>query len=369
MAGLNGLGSPTGFGGLGGNGSFGGGGAGAGGLGALAGLNPQTLQSLLALQAGNLGGGAGGITPALLARLSGQGGLGGLGSNDLGGQSDGQGFDGGNLQGGGPPHSYNPVGQSNFAPFSPAQSPIAHNSSLPSSQLGQNGFSANDARRDDYGRYDEQMLHQQQLQRDDELHDQFSNFSQRQSSVGGSSAPSERDFLNGMYSSGSTAATSPTTSTRIPGSYSQSHPSAPSHLRSVTSPGSEVSSPFDSHFRPPPLQTSSSYSSDHSSRFFGGGAFSPPATAPGMPGQDYLQQAQQLPSRARAASASVHTGGGINDLAAEMESLAVGSGRLGTGPGSGRSFGYGSFGGATLRSQLSGSRYQGGGRFDEGQGL
>ena len=52
-------------------------------------------------------------------------------------------------------HSYNPVGQSNFAPFSPAQSPIAHHTSLPASNLGQNGYSANDSRRDDYGRYDE----------------------------------------------------------------------------------------------------------------------------------------------------------------------------------------------------------------------
>jgi len=87
-----------------------------------------------------------------------------------------------------------------------------------------------------------------------------------------------------------------------------------------------------------------------------------------MPGGDYLQQQQLAPSRARAASASVHSGGGIHDLVNEMDGLEVGNGRVG----SGRSFGYGSFGGAGLRSHLSGGggRYQqqqggGGGRFGE----
>lgn len=114
---------------------------------------------------------------------------------------------------------------------------------------------------------------------------------------------------------------------------------------------------------------------------------------------DYLQQQQQQylpPHRARAASASIQrspsgVGSGVHDLALEMEGLEVspiGGGRgsegalgfgssllgngnesssfgerrsLGLGSGSGRSFGYGSFGGPSTRNQFSHSRLNGGG--------
>lgn len=394
LPGHNGIGG--GFGGLPGGGggvspgSFGGV-AGLAGLGnaipALAGLSPQTLQTLLSLSGSGLGGtnsgagAGGGLNPALLARLAAQGGLAGFSPHDdqLQQQQDGNNAPDGNLgfqQGGGQQQQQ----QSNFAPFSPAQSPITNTPKLPQNHQG------DDRRHSEYapaGRF----RGPPGAGGGGSGEDEYEGFQQN---LANSSA--ERDsFMASMYQRQSTGGPllSPTsTTTRIPGSFS----GPPSSLRTaVTSPGSNVSSVFDPDYRangggnvgggpsgniPPPLQSTGSYSSEtlSSSRYFG--AFSPPATAPGgmaAAQQDYLQQQQQNSpgSRARAASASVHSSGGAavagRELAAEMENLDVSGSGGAPGrqrpAGSGRSFGYGSFAGTGLRTQqLAGSRYGAGGR-------
>jgi len=264
-------------------------------------------------------------------------------------------------------------GGSTFTPFSPALSPVGRNSEI----AGDRRFPAGlDARRFTYaapsGSFNDDLA-------------RADPFPAQPHSAG-----SDEQFLSSTYSS-SRVGSSPVTSERaVGGGFSQSHTSNSSLRNNVSFSGAAGGggglpmSPFDPDYRPtiPPLHTGSSMSSDASSRFFGGGAFSPPLTAPGVVNSDYLQQQQQFAApRARAASASVHSGGTLHDLAADLDGVdlgggkGVGQGRLGgggvgTGPGSGRSFGYGSFGGNLLRSQLPpASRFQAergpDGRFDE----
>lgn len=263
-------------------------------------------------------------------------------------------------------------GGSSFTPFSPALSPVGRNSEIAGDRRLPSGL---DARRFTYaapsGSFNDDLA-------------RADPFPAQPHSAG-----SDEQFLSSTYSS-SRVGSSPVMSERaVGGGFSQSHTSNSSFRNNVSlsgpSGGGLPMSPFDPDYRPtiPPLHTGSSMSSDASSRFFGGGAFSPPLTAPGVVNADYLQQQQQFAApRARAASASVHSGGTLHDLAADLDGVdlsggggggkGIGQGRLGggvgTGPGSGRSFGYGSFGGNVLRSQLPpASRFQAerGGRFDE----
>lgn len=270
-------------------------------------------------------------------------------------------------------------GGSSFTPFSPALSPVGRNSEIAGDRRLPAGL---DARRFTYaapsGSFNDDLA-------------RADPFPAQPHSAG-----SDEQFLSSTYSS-SRVGSSPVTSERaVGGGFSQSHASNASLRNNVSFSGPSGGggglpmSPFDPDYRPtiPPLHTGSSMSSDASSRFFGGGAFSPPLTAPGVVNSDYLQQQQQFAApRARAASASVHSGGTFLDLAADLDGMdlggggggggkGLGQGRLGggggigTGPGSGRSFGYGSFGGNMLRSQLpAASRFQAergpGGRFDE----
>lgn len=296
----------------------------------------------------------GGLSPALLAQLSAQKDLNGFDAEVAPPSRDRAPSFSNN---GSPPFGSQSGGGSSFTPFSPALSPVTR-----SSEVARDGrLPGLDARRftiaaplDRYG-------------------DDFP----RSDAFGSQphSAGSDDNFLSSTYSS-SRLGTSPVTSERAVGG---GFPGSSSSLRNNMSfSGPSGGSPFDPDYRPtiPPLHTSSSVSStDSSSRFFANGAFSPPLTAPGLVNQDYLQQQQQFAApRARAASASVHSGGGIQDLAADMEGMELNKGSLGrvggigTGPGSGRSFGYGSFGGNMLRSQLPpASRFQAdrGSRFDE----